>query len=175
MFERLRRSVTARRADALAEIHMPVTVPRIPAQPGASAAARCAAAAREIAHLLERDEGVVLDAGTASGLDALIDSWGVRWVGEDDQEFAAYVRSLRACLGQVESSLAAAELAHRRTERGWTFADRDYLAARNRLGAPDPNALPPHDEPGDALGWSQTTRHRSASPFGRSEPPRSMP
>ena len=175
MFERMRRAAAARQADALAEIHMPVSIPGLLAPPGSGAAGRCAELDREIAAMLERDHGVVLDAGTTPGLDALIDARGARWVSEDDREFAEYVGRLRRRLGQVESILAAAELAHRRCERGWTYADRDYLAARTRLGAPDPSALPSPDEPDEAFGSVPAARRRSAAPFVRFDAPRRMP
>jgi hypothetical protein len=162
----------ARRADALAEVRLPVDVPSLPAPPGQGVAARRAAADRALTEMLDGGRGL-LDAGTASGFDNLIDSWGLAWVGEDDREYAQYVGSLRHRLGRVEALMAAAELTHRRCERGWTLADRDYLSARARLGAPDPRALPSTGDLDEPTGMPPAARRHATSPFGRFEPPRS--
>lgn len=172
MFEQLRRAFPARRANARAEVLQPVEIPSLPPVPGAAAGERLAAADGALVEMVAR-LGPGFDGGISDGFDGLIDSWGVRWVSDDDRECATYVSELEHRLGRVEAQLAAVELTHRRCERGWTLADRDYGAARSRLGATDPDPAPLADDADETADPRPTGRPHASSPFGRFDPPRS--
>ena len=94
------------------------------------------------AHVTELSECGALDIGTTGIFDGYLEELGKTWECDDDRRHAAEMEDLQRRIAAAQEQVTAAENAVRTATAAADVAQRDWLAARARLGAPPPPATP---------------------------------